>query len=567
LVLLKTKPRTTIEGANASLLFWQTRNYSMLSILIQGWMEMDEPALASLAENLWWFTLVATGPRQRLLSDNPLLSLMARPFQLRVAMLAAPEHSVAIVEGWRWELANGTYPDLELHRLLLAGYVLPYQRVPLRAAVVVGLLGDVAEAAAAHPEMPILQNLAQKELLELDYLPDWADAVSTLVSSARRAAPTSSSSRNSSPRWRPLTHNCESGFFVVLSAEALKHKWRWTESGWQNRNGRFRIGHAVCVSSTVRSIWVAHGDGYSWLRQLCAAFASRSTNTSKITNVLTRRWIVFSAAGDLASHSVHDRRASIFFSEANYAAAEEEWHLALADWPTKLAPFDRSAAFAARSAGISAARQERWAAAADWFKEILPRLPTDEGTAFMAGAHADAGYCLWKAAKTDDAISALIEAWRLADTLPLGRENLRAFITRKTVGHVIAWLHGVVMNIAVGVLHEPVAGTCSSAQMPERMKELPETESANTWLFLMRLERKLGAGNRAAELGHKALLATTDPATQSIASMERIEQNLAAGKVATLPADIIALARAIKTAAALAPEHLASAVTVCHQRP
>src|SRR6266436_2487016 len=77
------------------------------------------------------------------------------------------------------------------------------------------------------------------------------------------------------------------------------------------------------------------------------------------------------------------------------------------------------------------------------FPKILNRLPDDE-IAFRAGAYADAGFAWWKAGRRDKAVNSLIEAWRLADTLPRGKGDLRAFHTRKIVGHVIAWLHQAV---------------------------------------------------------------------------------------------------------------------------
>ena len=133
--------------------------------------------------------------------------------------------------------------------------------------------------------------------------------------------------------------------------------------------------------------------------------------------------------GRLNSHHVNDRRASVCFSQGNYAAAEEEWRVALQRWP-KGPSVDDGAAFAARSAGVSAARQGKWQAAAEWFSEILNRLPDDE-IAFRAGAYADAGFAWWKAGRPDKAINSLIEGWRLADTLPLGKKICAHFTPEK----------------------------------------------------------------------------------------------------------------------------------------
>jgi tetratricopeptide (TPR) repeat protein len=561
MALLTTEPRTTTEGSNAFFLFWQTRNGGMLFQLLKGWTDMEEPIFSRLAEDLWWFTYFATVPGQCLFEENPSLSLGLRWFQFRIAMSVSSENAALIVESWRWELAHGSIPEAALQRMILAGFVLPCNRVQLPAAVVVDLLKDVSDAAKAHPELPWPHNLQRGEIEELAYLPQWDDVVSTLsfLSSIR----------------------CASVAYLDEFLTALEN----IEQDLRSRILRGFVGSGIEAQMALDRVWIAESEsaipdwprclevldralklGRTWKCPSLSAAAMRGISVVLDECVKDHRAAHealngMAAVGDLPSYAVHDRRACIYFSEGNYVAAEEGWRLALADWPQQTAPFDMGAAFAARSAGISAARQERWLQAADWFQQIIERLTNKSETHFVAGAYADAGYCLWKAGKPCDAIVSLIEAWRLADTLPLGRENLRAFTTRKTIGHVIAWLNGKATQGGVVNLHEPLAGTCSSAEVPEQMREQPETESANVWIFLMRLEREFGVGHRAAELGKHSLEAATDAATRSVASMEFISQNLFAGCVANLPADIIALAQVVQTAAASYPEHLAIVTT------
>ena len=167
---------------------------------------------------------------------------------------------------------------------------------------------------------------------------------------------------------------------------------------------------------------------------------------------------------------------------------------------------------------------------------------------FRAGAYADAGFAWWKTGNFEKAVASLIEAWRLADTLALGKEDLRAFHTRKVVGHVIAWLHQVVGGDG-GDLTEPNAGICSTAELPEKIRELPETEPEAVWLFLMRLERELNAGTRASELAGKQVEATTSPIIRSMASVELIAQSLRSGHVSNLPKQLIESALAMQAAA------------------
>jgi hypothetical protein len=149
----------------------------------------------------------------------------------------------------------------------------------------------------------------------------------------------------------------------------------------------------------------------------------------------------------------------------------------------------------------------------------------------------------------------LIDAWKLADTLPVGKENLLAFKTRKTIGHVIAWIHGTATDFGTGDLHEPVAGTCSTLEVPDQLRELPETESANVWLFLKRIERELGAGTRAAELGSAIVAETQSLVTGSIAALDGVATLLASGEVSGLPGAVIEMARRWGDAMRKVPGH------------
>ncbi len=257
-----------------------------------------------------------------------------------------------------------------------------------------------------------------------------------------------------------------------------------------------------------------------------------------------------SREGDLDSHHVNDRRACVYFSQANYAAAEKEWTIALERWP-KDPSFDHGAAFAARSAGISAARQDKWEAAAKWFLEIPNRLDENE-TAFIASAYADAGFAWWKAGHADKAVDALIEAWRRADSLPLGKEDLRAFHTRKIISHVIGWLHEKVDGSG-NDFTEPQPGMCSTAELPERIRELPESEPEAVWLLLVRVERALNAGTRAAELVGEGVKATTSAPIRAMYSLEKIARSLDNGQVYNLPAQVIEAVEMMQKAARLVP--------------
>lgn len=561
MILVEVEPRTTIEGASAFMLSWQARSPEMLTLFVQSWFDVEDHIFADLANQVSWFTYVSAVPGQRLFFENPTLSLFLRALQFRVAMIAAPQNATGVVEGWRWEVENSDLPMQDLQRMQLAGFVLPYFQVRLPARVVVRLLQDIAEALAQNPQLPVPLDVPREDALGMEYLPHWEDTVSTLSFFVSQRCTTlefldefltALESVNALLRERILRGFVGGGIEAQM---AIDHVWL-AESDKDNPNWE------RCLALFERALTL----GRAWACIPLAGAALRGISTvldeyikdhGRAHQALNR----LGRTGDLPIHLLHDRRACVFFSEENYLHAEAEWKLALASWPRILAPFDSGAVFAARSAGICAARSNRWVEAANWFKEIIVRVPTKSEVAMIAGANGDAGYCFWKAGLKADAVAALIDAWELASTLPSGRENLRAFIRRKCIGHVIAWLYGQVRDEAFK-MDEPIAGVCSSAEMPEKMRDLPETDNANVWLLLIEIERKLGTGNRAAQLGERALADTGNPITKSISLMQVVAENLQSGELNALPQDLIQWATAMNQAIALSPAEWPSQTNV-----
>ena len=550
-VLVRIEPRTITEGAMAFSLIWQTKNEGRLVALTQSWMSMDDALFAGLGTDLLWFAYVATEPGQKLFPQNETLSLMLRPLQFRLALKAAPDRAAPIVAAWLAECPSIDSGGEPVSRLMLASYVLPYSEVPLPPKLVVDLLSDVAVTLKKHPDLPV-PTVTESAFPELDYVPLGADLVAT------------------------LSFFCSHRFVSVDFLDGFLTALESTESELRQRILHGLIGGGTAARLTIDRVWLAESDSPTPNWDRCLKTFQRTFDLAYAWNVpelavAAMRGIVvildeyiqnhaaalaelerLTKKGKLDSHHVNDRRACVYFSQGNYPAAEKEWRIALQRWP-KGPSFDHGAAFAARGAGVSAARQGKWQASAEWFSEILNRLPDDE-TAFMAGAYADAGFAWWKAGKPDKAVNSLIEAWRLADTLPLGKEDLRAFHTRKIIGHVIAWLHQVVGKDSSDFT-EPQPGMCSSAEQPEKIRELPETESEAVWLFLMRLERELSVGTRAAKLGGKRVHATTSLVIRSMASIELIAQSLTSGCVSNLPKDLIHCAAAMQAAASEVRDH------------
>lgn len=541
--LLQCNPCSQVDFGQAFLLLWRTKNEGALAKLVDILLGVDEELANALAEELWWFTLIAARPGQCLYEENAALSLLLRPLQLRVASRRSPERIGELVEAWRWELENVEHAEPVLMRVTFAMFVLINPDIRIRASEVVQALTDVRDAVAAYPEMPFPTEIPRGGRPEFDYMPEWDDPVATLSFTCSAHCKNLQffeeflvelEGLEAALRDSILRGFVCSGLEVQMALDRVWLKESENENpDWEHCLSVFQKGRDLGLEWSCP--WLATAS----MRASIVVIDEYLQDHSRAHQVLDQ----MVAPGDLLAHTVHDRRACIFFSEGNYRAAEDEWRKALEAWPEARAPFDSHSAYAARSAGVSAARQSRWHEAADWFKLSIRRLPKERQDAFVAGCLADAGYCLWRSKAKKDAVGLLIDAWQLADTLAVGKEDLLAFKTRKTIGHVIAWIHGISTDFGIGDLQEPVAGTCSTLEVPEQLRELPETESANVWLFLKRIERELGAGTRAAELGSAIISDTKSTVTGSIAALDGVATLLALGEVSRLPEAVIEMAR------------------------
>jgi tetratricopeptide (TPR) repeat protein len=546
-VLIKNEPRTTHEGAMAFQLVWETKDEGRLIALVQNWFGASDEIFGALSSELFWFIFIATEPGEQLFPDNPAVSMGLRPLQFRLA-LSTPIQARNVVIAWLAECPSVASGGEPLARLMLAGYVLPYHQVPLPPDIVVTLLGEVASALRLHPDLPV-PTVSETTFPELDYVPPQEDLVSTLAFFS--------------------SQRCRDVGFLAGFLDALES----IESDLRERILRGFVGGGLGARLAIDRVWLAEADKESPEWPQCIAALERAFRlasqwrSSEFATAAVRGIVIvldeylhdhagahaaldrLAKEGNVAPYHLLDRRASVYFSEGNYKEAEAQWRLALDLVPTASASFDLGPAFATRSAGIAAAKQGHWEVAAKWFLEIPRHLSADD-TAFLAGAYADAGFAWWKAGREQDAVNCLIDAWQHAEALPTGKNDLRAFQTRKSVGHIITWVHSTATKEGAGDFAEPVPGMCTSGEERERLRELPETEGPAVWYLLMRIERELGTGDRAAQLGEAHVRSTSNPMIQSVAGMDRIREAVRSGRVTNLPYEAISVLRAMREAAA-----------------
>lgn len=559
LILVKTEGRSTIEGAMAFQLVWETKNEEAIQGLMMSFTTgMDPAVFAHLADGLRWFTAEAVRPGEMLYPEHRHLSFFLRGLQFRVAAAIEAPNLSDLAAAWLAEAADPGLSEDPSNRMMIAVHVIPYPEVRISAKSLTALLLDVNEAFTIHPELgeqfspvappagvnwPVVTDLFESLLLFVIWRCDNKTFLDEFVAALNGI--------RADIRAKIIDGFRKNGSWLRFAIDKVwLHEADESEPQWDHCLAVLNHAFESAVS------WQCEPLAIACLRGIAVILDEYQHRPEQAHSEIAR----LATFVDAESHEVYDRHASVFFSEGNYAAAEENWRIALSRWPPPALSFDHSAAFAARSAGIAAANQEHWDAAATWFLEIPVRLPAPPETYFVAGARADAAFALWQAGRRQDAVNALVDAWQTADSLPQGKDDLRAFNSRKIIGHVIAWVHGEATGIGAGDLHRPLPGVCSSAHVPEQVRDLPVDDPANIWLLLTRIERSCEAGNRAATLAAGRLENSQEPAVRSLAANEAVVQNLLHGRVADLPLQIAGMTRTMQAAARAIPKYTSPAL-------
>lgn len=547
-VLFRTETPNTSDAASAFLLCWELRDGGALLELSMSMFELKENLFDYLAADLSWFAYVGLDENETLFQQDHRLSQVLRQFQFCIADSAAPEQLDSIASGWLREAEATASDDQGLGKMMFAMRILPSVRVLISAPFVIQLLKEVSEIIVANPDLPVPEYPVHLEAT----LGDFPKSNDLIVQLSYFNA------------LRCKNFEFLSQFFDAL--EANEHAFcRRIMSGFAHG----------CIESrfVVDSVWLAESDleKPDWNRCLTLfervfELAKRWGNGYLCNSAMRGVAIVldeylgkpaeahaaidrFDASTNLEKHDVLDRHASIYFNEGKFEDAEQYWSQALTAWPPQTISHDRSAAFACRSAGISAAKQLKWENSAKWFLSIIKKLPVGEDGYFEAGAYGEAGFAWFQAGNLKQSVSTLIEAWRIADTLALGKEDLRAFKIRKTVGHIITWVHGHVVEMDTSLITEPMPGMCTSAELPPSLRELPENDSAAIWVFLARMERKLELPHMAVELGNRTMGLVTNVQVKPIVLSELMIEKVILGEVDQLPGELIAFCGALKQSA------------------
>ena len=156
--------------------------------------------------------------------------------------------------------------------------------------------------------------------------------------------------------------------------------------------------------------------------------------------------------------------------------------------------------FACRSAGIAAVRLGDWSAAERFF--LLGASEYDQGGllhGMSVGLKADAAFARWKQGRVGEALTLYAEVLKSLESIPFDKD-LKSRHLHALVRHSIAWIHGADRRVADQEMVEPQPGACSNQEPHEGLKDLRISEISTIWGLLGNIDTKMGIGLGLAQI-------------------------------------------------------------------
>lgn len=156
--------------------------------------------------------------------------------------------------------------------------------------------------------------------------------------------------------------------------------------------------------------------------------------------------------------------------------------------------------FTYRLAGIAAARSGDWDMAERLFLLGATKAnQIDLLHGMSVGLKADAAFARWKQARVPEALTLYAEVLKSLESIPFDKD-LKSRHLHALVRHSLAWIHAANRRVADQEMVEPPPGACSNQDPHEGLKDLRISEISAIWGLLGNIDTKLGTGLGLAQL-------------------------------------------------------------------
>ena len=492
--ILKTRNLTPIEAWAVLTHSMAGQNKGAFIAVVGALITAPEENWKELSHEFSLLIHLKTKRLQELFLGDPVVNILFRSLQHRIAVEVDPEAAPKILENWDKETVPYEPHQLYLlDRLMLADQALMHGQASLSAKKIVDYLKVIIEITNKHKEFQEMYSDSNGKLK--GYNTDKSNYFSTLFSFSYRAP---------NPKLYPpflsglidALDELPSEIRTLLLADfeddsvdcrlLIDGVWL-AESKLENPDwtGCLQVfdkviektiawGYPDLTAASARGKAIIHDE---YLHDPDSAHKVLQDIVSKVG----------------ALPVIEEEQANVYFGQRNCQEALNIYERILPEWnppseQVNLGPLEEY-----RRAAICAAQLNDWERAATFFEDGAKRTKRiEKNTGRYIGLYADAGFADFKAGNYCDSIKLLNLALQEFGRLAEDNRDDQYFTLKKCLAGTIKWMAEQERENYSSEPQEIPAGLCSDPETNEKILALPDFPMGYAWLCLAQIEFKFG---------------------------------------------------------------------------
>lgn len=480
------------------------------------------------------YVLAYLGEMGTLFPTDPLLSLMLRQVQFKVAAVVDPdERAVKVVEEWEKELSafgdgERRYPARLLMELTYLSSIIVETAVPLPLNRVVRSMATIPRISKA-----LRAFVSQHPMPTINEPPDFAQYMSA-------------------ERILPLTiSRCKNGedvreFLVTLNEQEPEITEQvWDQFRKDETLAGFLIDRAWLYEekkpspdwdACVEVLEIVARMGLSARVDSVVAYAYRAKSIVEKEYLKNTRGAeeAISEGEEKLGHAhrlLTDYRAKIFYFDEQWEKAFQIWEPLLRE-EARRPDLDYSLSY--REAEICAARLGRWDAAAEIALrgEAAARV-SYPGIIKAVEFRADYAFDCWMAGRKKDSIESFAQVLGAFDALPSTGTDFLSHLLQLRVGYTMVWLWETVKESEARPRPDAALFT-NPSKNEEEIRDHPSPTRIYLWQFLAEVEYALNVGDRVFKRLVEETTKLNSSTTSVLFAILRLKHDLRIGQLDNL---------------------------------
>lgn len=546
--ILKTRNLTPIEAWSVLTHSMAGQNKVAFIAIVGALITGPEENWKELSHEFSLLIHIKTKRLQELFLGDPVVNILFRSLQHRVAVEIDPEAATRILENWDKETVPYEPHQLYLlDRVMLAEQALFHGHATLSAKKIIDYFKEIIEITIKHKQFQAMYSDSTGKFK--GYNTDKSNYFSALFSYCYRAP---------NPNLCPL--------FLSDLVDAL--------DGLQPEIRRILLADfeddSVDCRLLIDGVWLAESklDNPNWTgclevfdkvidKTVAWGYLHLAAASARGKAIIHDEYLydpdtAHKVLQDIESEVgrlpvIEEEQANVYFGQRNYREALKIYERILPVWNPPSEQLNLGPLEEYRRAAICAAELNDWGKAATFFKRVAKRTLEIERSERYIGLYADAGFANFKAGNYCESVKQLILALQGFEKLPQDNTDVKYYTLKKRLAYSIGWIAKQERDYYNAQSEEPQVALCSNSETDEKVLNLPDSPIEYIWLSLAQIEYKFGNDTTVLNRARGIPDRDSDPAFSFNLSALQTQYDFRNKTLDNLPQRIHQLANACET--------------------